>query len=64
VEIHAKEGYVIHHAEVDISPERVGKDKKRWFKFDGPNRVSLRIDPPELAAPVVESTLIWERVVK
>ena len=30
----------------------------------GTNRMSLRIDPPELAAPVVENTLIWERVVK
>ena len=32
--------------------------------FQGTNRMSLRIDTPELNSPVVESTLIWERVVK
>ena len=32
--------------------------------FQGKNRMSLRIDTPELTAPVVESTLIWERVMK
>jgi len=64
VEIHAKEGFVIHHVEIDKSPNVVGRDRKRWFTFSGPNRVALRIDTPELTAPVVESTLIWERVVK
>jgi hypothetical protein len=33
-----------------------------WFTFDGPDRVTLRIDPPELTPPVVESLLVWERV--
>jgi len=64
VEVHAKEGFVIHHVEIDKSPNAVSRDRKRWFTFQGPNRVALRIDPPELTAPVVESTLIWERVVK
>jgi len=64
VEIHAKEGFVVHHDEIDASPNNVGRDRKRWFTFEGPNRVALRIDPPGLTAPVVESTLIWERVVK
>jgi len=64
VEIHPKEGFVIHHVEIEKVPNRVGMARKRWFKFQGPNRVSLRIDTPELVAPVVESTLIWERVVK
>ena len=62
VEIHAKEGYVIHHIEIDTVPNAVGTDRKRWFTFEGPNRVSLRTDPPQPG--VVESTLIWERVVK
>jgi hypothetical protein len=62
VEVHAKEGFVVHHVEIDISPNRVGRDRKRWFTFQGPNRVSLRVDAP--APPFVESTLIWERVQK
>jgi hypothetical protein len=63
VEIHAKEGFVIHHVEIEKTPNLVGVARKRWFTFQGPNRVSLRIDTPELAPPLVESTLIWERVV-
>lgn len=62
VEIHATEGFVLHHVEIDKSPNFVGRTRKRWFTFQGPNRVALRIDTPELVAPVVESTLIWERV--
>jgi len=64
VEIHAKEGFVIHHVEVERIPNFVGRARKRWFTFQGPNRVSLRIDTPELTSPVVESILTWERVVK
>ena len=62
VEIHAKEGFVIHHVEIDVNPTRVGQNRKRWFTFQGPNRVSLRIDAPP--PPFVEITLIWERVQK
>ena len=64
VEIHPKEGFVIHHVEIEKVPNRVGLTRKRWFIFQGPNRVALRIDTPELNPPVVESTLIWERVEK
>jgi len=53
---------VSHHIEIAKNPNTVGRDNKRWFTFDGPNRVALRVDNP--APPVVESTLIWERVVK
>jgi hypothetical protein len=62
VEIHAKEGFVIHHVEIEKTPNIVGRARKRWFTFQGPNQVELRIDPPELNPPVVESTLIWERI--
>jgi hypothetical protein len=62
VEIHAAEGFVLNHVELDKSPNFVGRTRKRWFTFEGPNRVALRIDTAELTAPVVESTLIWERV--
>ena len=64
VEVHAKEGFVLHHVEIEKSPNLVGRTRKRWFTFDGPNHLSLRIDPPELIPPIVESTLIWERVQK
>jgi len=62
VEVHTAEGFVLHYVEIDKSPNFVGRTRKRWFTFQGPNRVALRIDTPELTGPVVESTLIWERV--
>ena len=62
VEVHAKEGFVIHHVEVERIPNLVGRDRKRWFKLEGPNRLILRVDASELVHPVVESTLVWERV--
>ena len=64
VEIHAKEGFVLHHVEIERVPNLVGMTRKRWFTFEGPNRVALRVDPPENNPPVLESTLIWERVQK
>jgi len=64
VEVHEKEGFVIHHVDVERAPNVVGRNRKRWFKFDGPNRLTLRVDSPELAPGVVESTLVWERVTK
>ena len=62
VEIHAKEGFVIHRVEIAGTPNFVGQTWKRWFTFEGPNRVSLRVDGP--SPPMVENTLIWERVQK
>jgi len=64
VEIHASQGFVLHHVEIDRVPNNLGITRKRWFTFEGPNRVSLRIDAAETIPPVVESTLIWERVTK
>ena len=64
VEIHAKEGFIVRHYEINQNPNAVGKATKRWYTFQGSNRMSLRIDSAELNSPVVESTLIWERVVK
>jgi len=62
VEIHAKEGFIVRRYELDQNPNAVGRVTKRWYTFDGANRMSLRIDAAELNAPVVENTLIWERV--
>jgi hypothetical protein len=64
VEVHAKEGFILHHIEIDKSPNLVGGTRKRWFTFQGPNRVALRIDPSENNPSIVESTLIWERIPK
>jgi len=64
VEIHAKEGFIVRHYEIDQNPNAVGKVTRRWYTFQGTNRMSLRIDAPELNPPVVENTLIWERVAK
>jgi len=64
VEVHAKEGFILHHVEIDKSPNLVGATRKRWFTFQGPNRVALRIDPSENRSSIVESTLIWERIQK
>jgi Lipocalin-like domain len=64
VEIHAKEGFIVRHYELHNNPNAVGRATKRWYTFQGTNRMLLRIDSQELNPPVVESTLIWERVVK
>lgn len=64
VEIHAKEGFIVRHYEIHDNPNAVGSVTKRWYTFQGTNRMSLRIDSEELKPPVVESTLNWERVVK
>lgn len=62
VEVHAKEGFVIHHVEISSVPNLIGRNRKRWFTFDGPNRVSLRVESTELQPGMNDSTLIWERV--
>jgi hypothetical protein len=64
VEIHAKEGFIVRNYEINQIPNAVGRVTKRWYTFLGPNRMSLRIDTPELNPPVIENTLIWERIVK
>lgn len=63
VEVHAKEGFVLHYVELEKSPNKVGSIRKRWFKFDGPNRITLRSDTSEIPG-VAEGSLIWERVQK
>jgi hypothetical protein len=64
VEVHAKDGFVLHHYEASKSPNAVGRTGKRWFTFDGQNRLTLRVDTTELPSPIAEWTLVWERVEK
>ena len=39
VEIHAKEGFVVHHVEIEKNPNLVGRARKRWFTFQGTNQI-------------------------
>ncbi|MGA2713659.1 MAG: lipocalin-like domain-containing protein [Bryobacteraceae bacterium] len=64
IEIHAKEGFMVRHYEINQTPNAVGKATTRWYTFQEPNRMSLRVDPSELNRPIAESTFIWERVGK
>lgn len=62
VEIHPNEGFLIHHIEIERSPNDVGGIRKRWFTFEGPNRLVLRVDGSEPNSVV--DTLVWDRVMK
>ena len=64
IEIHAKEGFLVRNYEINQTPNAVGRATKRWYTFQGTDRMSLRVDASELNRPVVESTFVWERVVK
>jgi len=64
VEVHAKEGFVLHRVEVDKTPNMIGATRKRWFTFEGPDRVVLSVDPAENNPPVIDTRLTWERVTK
>ena len=64
IEVHAKEGFMVRHYEINQTPNAVGRATKRWYTFQGTDRMSLRVDASELNRPVVESTFVWQRVVK
>jgi hypothetical protein len=64
LEIHTKEGFMDRRYDINQNPNAVGKTTRRWYTFHGANGMSLRVDAEELKAPVVESTFVWERVVK
>jgi hypothetical protein len=64
LEIHAKEGFMDRHYDINQNPNAVGKATRRWFSFQGPDRMTLRVDAAELTKPVVETLFIWERVTK
>ena len=64
IEIHAKEGFMVRHYEINQTPNAVGRATTRWYTFQGIDHMSLRVDSLELNPPVVASTFVWERVVK
>lgn len=53
-------GFVLHHVELDLSPNRAGTDRKRFFTISG-DRLVLRPAPP-LPEGVHDWTVIWRRV--
>jgi hypothetical protein len=59
-EVSEKEKAVIHHVEMDLIPNSVGSDRKRYAVLEG-NRLTLRPAEP-LPTEVLEYTLTWERV--
>lgn len=64
VEVHRAEGFVVHHVEIDKVPNLVGRALTRWFTFETPDRLRLRVDAAELSPPVVADELLWERVLR
>ena len=64
LEIHAKEGFMDRRYDINQNPNAVGKATRRWYSFQGPDRMTLRVDPAELTKPVVETLFIWDRVTK
>jgi hypothetical protein len=53
-------GFVVHHVEIDLSPNRTGTDRKRFFKITG-DRLVLSAAPP-LPDGAEALTITWERV--
>ncbi|THD57502.1 lipocalin-like domain-containing protein [Phenylobacterium sp.] len=53
-------GFVVHHVEIDLSPNGTGTDRKRFFTVTG-DRLVLRAAPP-LPEDVQALTITWERV--
>jgi len=52
-------GFVLHHVELDLSPNRTGTDRKRFFTISG-DRLVLRPAPP-LPEGVQDWTVTWQR---
>lgn len=60
--VNAAEGSVVHRMEIERIPNLVGRGRKRWFMFDGNDRLILKVDTSEFRPPVAERRLLWERV--
>jgi hypothetical protein len=50
--------------DINQNPNAVGRATRRWYSFQGPDRLTLRVDAAELRQPVVETLFVWERVTK
>ena len=59
--LHAEEGFVLHHVEVALIPNRVGRDLKRFYSFSG-DLLTLRPPPLTRSGTSVERALVWRRI--
>jgi hypothetical protein len=50
--------------DINQNPNAVGRATRRWYSFEGPDRLTLRVDAAELRQPAVETLFVWERVTK
>lgn len=59
--VNERERYVLHHVEVALIPNRVGRDLKRFFSFSG-DQLTLR--PPIFVTRgvAIERSLVWRRL--
>jgi hypothetical protein len=61
-DVNEKEGYVVHHTQLSMGPNDVGRERKRKFEMSGNQ---LRLTPPPfktISGTMADETLIWERV--
>ena len=54
-------GFVLHHVEVALIPNRVGRDLKRFFTFSG-DQLTLRPPPRVREEREVRRALMWKRI--
>lgn len=59
-ELHADEGYVIHHVNGAIFPNWEGKPEKRFFEIDG-NKLHITAPPIEVQGGSFVFKLSWEK---
>jgi hypothetical protein len=61
-DVHESEGYIVHHTEIGLDPNGVGRERKRKFRMVGGQ---LYLTPPPFKSPtgeMLDETLVWERV--
>jgi hypothetical protein len=60
--VNEEEGIVVHHVDVALIPNRVGRSLTRFYTFEGTDRLILR--PPVFirGGRRVQRSLVWERI--
>ena len=59
--VYEEEGFVLHHVEVALIPNRVGRDLKRFFSFSG-DLLTLRPPVARQDGVEVQRSLQWRRL--
>jgi hypothetical protein len=60
-EIDEEEGSVVHHVEGSLFPNLVGKEQKRFFRFDGA-QLELTAPAKPWGGASMTGVLVWEQV--